>query len=102
MDSIVKFLSIMIVKFRFRGPLATRMPSEVYEIDLEDGGNLRTALEILIKNNNEIREHWESPEQIDRETLLLKNEVDIGLLNSLETLLDDGDVFVILPLVHGG
>ncbi|MHA1907264.1 MAG: MoaD/ThiS family protein [Candidatus Thorarchaeota archaeon] len=92
----------MIVKFRFRGPLATRMPSEVYEIELEDSGNLKMALELLITSHDEVKEHWQSSEQMDRETLLLRNEVDIGLLEGLGTILEDGDMLVILPLVHGG
>ncbi len=78
------------------------MPSEVYEIEVEDGKNLKTALEQLISTHDEVKEHWQSPEQMDRETLLLRNEVDIGLLKGLDTPLEDGDLLVILPLVHGG
>jgi len=78
------------------------MPSEEYEIELEDNGNLKNALEILISNHDMVSEHWKSPEQMDRESLLLRNDVDIGLLAGLDTLLEDGDLLVILPLVHGG
>ena len=78
------------------------MPFEVFEVEIEDGRNLKTVLEQLISNHNEVREHWESAEQMDRETLLLRNEVDIGLLNGLDTTLEEGDLLVILPLVHGG
>lgn len=102
MDSTVGKLSKMIVRVRFRGPLAAKMPSEVYEVELKDGGSLQLALELLISNYEEVRNVWESPQQMDRETLLLRNEVDIGLLDGLETPLDDGDLLVILPLVHGG
>ena len=102
MDSDVDFVRIMIVRVRFRGPLATRMPTEVYEIEVEKGMNLKTVLEQLISTSEEVKEHWKSPDQMDRETLLLRNEVDIGLLNGLDTTLEDGDLLVILPLVHGG
>ncbi len=78
------------------------MSSEVYEIEIEDGGNLQSALELLINSHEEVRNFWESPHQMDRETLLLRNEVDIGLLDGLETPLDSGDLLIILPLVHGG
>ncbi|MCK5240234.1 MAG: hypothetical protein KAR33_11830, partial [Candidatus Thorarchaeota archaeon] len=88
----------MNVRIRFRGPLAAKMPSEVFEIELEVGGNLQSALELLISNHEEVRSVWDSPQQMDRETLLLRNEVDIGLLDGLETPLDSGDLLIILPL----
>ena len=78
------------------------MPSEIFEVKIEDGKNLKTVLEQLISTHDEVKEHWQSAEQMDRETLLLRNEVDIGLLEGLETTLEDGDLLVILPLVHGG
>jgi molybdopterin converting factor small subunit len=92
----------MIIKVRFKGPLTTRIPKEVYEIETGNEKNLKTVLEQLISTREEIKEHWNSPEQMDRETLLLRNEVDIGLLDGLDTTLEDGDLLVILPLVHGG
>ena len=102
MDFRTEFVSKMIIRVRFRGPLATRMPTEVFEIEVENGRNLKAVLEQLISNHDEVMKHWQSSEQMDRETLLLRNEIDIGLFQGLDTILEDGDMLVILPLVHGG
>jgi molybdopterin converting factor small subunit len=34
--------------------------------------------------------------------MILCNEVDIGVTGGLNTILKDGDILTILPLVHGG
>jgi len=34
--------------------------------------------------------------------LILVNDREIGVLNSLETKLNDGDEVVLVPVVHGG
>jgi len=92
----------MIVEVRFRGPIAARMSSEVYEIKVVDNASLNDVLVNLIKEHREVRDVWVSSEQMDRDALLLRNEVDIGLFDGLETKLEDGDVLTVLPLVHGG
>ena len=92
----------MKVTVRFRGPLANQMDSDSGQIEIVEGASLRDLLTLLIGKNDTVRDTWSSPEQIDRDTLILRNEVDVGLSGGLETELTDGDVFVILPLVHGG
>ena len=96
------FMFKMKVTVRFRGPLANQMDSDSGQIEIVEGASLRDLLTLLITGNDTVRETWNSPEHIDRDTLILRNEVDIGLSGGLETKLTDGDVFVILPLVHGG
>ncbi len=78
------------------------MASDTYEIQVDDGTRLAEALVKLIKKYEEIHRVWESPEQMDRDTLLLRNETDIALFNGLETVLEDRDMLTVLPLVHGG
>jgi molybdopterin converting factor small subunit len=92
----------MIVTVRFRGPLANQMKSGEYRIELDSGTNLSMLLSRLITENETVRDTWSTPEQIDRDTLILCNEVDIGLSGGLNTELNNRDVLVILPLVHGG
>ncbi len=92
----------MIVTVRFRGPLSNQMDSDSGKIDVSEDASLRDLLTLLITKNDTVKDTWNSPEQIDRDTLILRNEVDVGLSGGLETKLTDGDVFVILPLVHGG
>lgn len=101
-DSDVRYMSKMIVRVRFRGPIATRMSSEVYELKADGNTILRDVLDLLIRDHQEIRDVWVSSEQMDRDALLLRNETDVGLFNGLDTKLEDGDVLTILPLVHGG
>ena len=92
----------MKITVRFRGPLANQMDSDSEQIETAEGASLRDLLTRLITENNTVKETWSNPEHIDRDTLILRNEVDIGLSGGLETELIDGDVLVILPLVHGG
>ena len=92
----------MKITVRFRGPLANQMDSDSGQIEIVEGARLRDLLTLLLTGNDTVRKAWSSPEQIDRDTLILCNEVDIGLSGGLETELTNGDVLVILPLVHGG
>ena len=56
----------------------------------------------LIEREKGVRDVWSSPEAMDRDALILCNESDIGLTGGLETIINDGDVLVVLPLIHGG
>ncbi|UCH03972.1 MAG: MoaD/ThiS family protein [Candidatus Thorarchaeota archaeon] len=87
---------------RFRGPLASQMTNQQYSVDVEEGSSLRTALQTLVDRKKAVERTWKDPETMDREALILCNEVDIGLTGGLETALKDGDKLVVLPLVHGG
>ena len=78
------------------------MDSDTGQIEVVEGASIRDLLLLLITSNDTVRDAWNSPEQIDRDTLILHNEVDIGLSGGLTTKLTDGDMLVILPLVHGG
>ena len=60
------------------------------------------VLQILIEQEESVREVWDNHDRMDREALILRNEVDVGLTGGLGTILEDGDNLAILPLVHGG
>ena len=72
------------------------------EIELKSGASLSDLLRKVIDREKSVKEVWDSPEVIDRDALVLCNEADIGLSGGLETKLTEGDVIVILPLIHGG
>ena len=91
----------MIVTVRFRGPLANQMEAGTDQIEIAEGSTLRELM-VRLLDNDTVNGIWKTPEQIDRDTLILCNEADIGLTGGLETELKDGDILVILPLVHGG
>ena len=78
------------------------MDIPVYELEMDKGACLSDLLQVVIDNESEIREIWASPEQLDKETLILCNDIDIGLTGGLKTVLKNEDSLVILPLVHGG
>ncbi|MFW9798913.1 MAG: MoaD/ThiS family protein [Candidatus Thorarchaeota archaeon] len=92
----------MRVTTRFRGPISSQMGVQQYHVDVDEGTNLRSYFQTLIDREEGIRSVWTDPETMDREALILCNEVDIGLTGGLETKLKEGDEMVVLPLVHGG
>jgi molybdopterin converting factor small subunit len=92
----------MKVTLRFRGPLAKQFQGGKINFDLEKGATLSELLNEAIEREESIREVWDSPQVIDRDALVLCNEVDVGLSGGLATELNDGDIVVILPLIHGG
>jgi molybdopterin converting factor small subunit len=92
----------MRVTLQFRGPLAKKFQEGVVEIELETDASLSDLLSKVIDREKSVREVWDSPEVIDRDALVLCNEADIGLSGGLDTKLNEGDVVVVLPLIHGG
>ena len=90
------------MSIRFRGPIAGKMRDPSFQIVTEDGTPLGMVLQILIEQEESVREVWDNHNRMDREALILRNEVDVGLTGGLETILEDGDNLSILPLVHGG
>ncbi|MHA2025191.1 MAG: MoaD/ThiS family protein [Candidatus Thorarchaeota archaeon] len=92
----------MRVTVQFRGPLAKQFRKGSIEVECDEGSQLLELLANLIHNEGSVREVWSSPEVMDRDALILCNESDIGLTGGLETVMNDGDVLVVLPLIHGG
>jgi molybdopterin converting factor small subunit len=93
---------IMKVTLRFRGPLAKKFQEGAIEVELGNGPSLSDLLSKVIEKEGSVREVWHSPEIIDRDALILCNEIDTGLSGGLATKLNEGDVVVVLPLIHGG
>ncbi|MHA1768701.1 MAG: MoaD/ThiS family protein [Candidatus Thorarchaeota archaeon] len=91
----------MILSIRFRGPFARHFDDGLIEIELE-GSSVAAALECVLDSEEVLRSTWKSPEEIDRDSLIMVNNVDIGLSGGLETRVEDGDIVSVLPLVHGG
>jgi molybdopterin converting factor small subunit len=92
----------MKVLIRFRGPIAREIEEGIVEIDLEEGLTLRDLFIKMLEQNSYLQGIWIEPSEIDRDSMILRNNVDIGVTGGLETTLNDGDIFTILPLVHGG
>lgn len=92
----------MNVTIRLRGPIASRVETPSYTIETGKDSTLGDVLQTLLNNHDEVRELWNTPELIDRDALILLNEVDTALTGGLKSKIIEGDHLVILPLVHGG
>jgi molybdopterin converting factor small subunit len=92
----------MKVTLQFRGPLAKKFKDGKIEIELDEGSCLSDLLSNAIKREINIREVWNTPEVINRDTLVLCNEADVALSGGLDTKLCEGDIIMVLPLIHGG
>ena len=91
----------MRVSIHFRGPISQRLQEGSIEVEV-DTGSLQSVLKMILEKDPYLMVIWASAEEMDRDALILVNDVDIGLTGGLETPLKDGDRVSILPLVHGG
>ncbi|MHA1935327.1 MAG: MoaD/ThiS family protein [Candidatus Thorarchaeota archaeon] len=78
------------------------MKSDKFHVEVGSEDALHGVLTKLIGENDVLEALWRNPEQMDRDALILRNDVDIGLLEGLNTQLNDGDSLLVLPLIHGG
>ena len=92
----------MKVSVRFRGPIARKMEHGTLEIEIDDGFTLQDLIAKMIEQDSYLQSTWKGPEEVDRDSMILHNDVDIGIIGGLVTILKDGDILTILPLVHGG
>ncbi|MHA1137693.1 MAG: MoaD/ThiS family protein [Candidatus Thorarchaeota archaeon] len=92
----------MKISVRFRGPIAREIENGILEVELEEGLTLRDLFSKILAQNSYLQGVWRNPVEIDRDSMILCNEVDIGVTGGLETTLKDGDILTIVPLVHGG
>lgn len=92
----------MKISVRFQGPIARNIEGGILAVELEEGHTLRDLFVKIIEQNTYLRSIWKEPAQIDRDSMILCDNIDIGVTGGLETTLKDGDILTILPLVHGG
>ncbi|MFW9843140.1 MAG: MoaD/ThiS family protein [Candidatus Thorarchaeota archaeon] len=92
----------MKVSVKFLGPIAREIKDGVVEVELEDGLTLRDLFSKILEQDPYLQSVWRNPTEIDRDSMILCNEVDIGITGGLETVLNNEDILTILPLVHGG
>ena len=92
----------MTVIVRFRGPIAGLIAGGAVEIKVQDSVTVAELLSLLIRQDSYLQTVWSSPTEIDRDSMILCNEVDIGVTGGLGSLVEEGDVIMIVPLVHGG
>ncbi|MBD3405449.1 MAG: hypothetical protein GF411_04845 [Candidatus Lokiarchaeota archaeon] len=94
-------VSVMIIRINLRGPIARNLDSGEIFFELKQDSRIRDAL-VYVITEKELENVWGSVEEMNQETMILHNEVDISLLEGLDTPLSDKDTLTILPLIHGG
>jgi molybdopterin converting factor small subunit len=90
------------ITIRFRGPVARHIAGGAVEIEVQEGLTITELLSRVIKQEPFLQTLWTNPTEIDRDSMILFNEVDIGVAGGLDAIVNEGDVLTILPLVHGG
>jgi len=92
----------MKVTIYFRGPIARRIDSDSVCIDAKAGTTISEILTRLIEREDNLKGIWQNPSEIDRDSMILCNDVDIAVFGGLKMKIEEGDILTILPLVHGG
>jgi len=87
---------------RFRGPIAGHITGSAVEVESQNSITITELLSRVMKQEPYLQTIWNSPTEIDRDSMILCNEVDIGVGGGLNSVVNDGDVLTVLPLVHGG
>ncbi len=92
----------MMIEIKFKGPISKQIDSDSVMVDIESGSSLTDVLQKVIDEKSFLQSIWREPQEIDRDSMILCNEVDIAVLGGLKMIMKEGDVLTILPLVHGG
>ena len=90
------------VSVTLKSPLATRLGKLPLEFSIESPLRLEKLLQRMINEIEDVRTVWSDVYRMEREALILRNEVDIGVTGGLDTEVNENDSIVILPLIHGG
>lgn len=93
------------VTVRLLATLKSLAGSEYFTLDIDLPVTLRELLEMLVEVVGEkARERLfkRGSIELQPDILVLVNDVEISVLNGLDTKLKEGDVVSFLPTVHGG
>jgi molybdopterin converting factor small subunit len=93
---------MIIVTVRFRGPIAGHITGGSVEVELQNSSTITELLSQVMKQVPYLHTLWSSPAEIDRDSMILCNEADIGVTGGLSSIVNGGDILTIVPLVHGG
>ncbi len=90
------------VRVKFAGVLVSFAGSDSIDIEVKCGSTLRELLGQLAQQNPRLRRRLVEDNGLWPGVYAAVNDVDIRLLNGLETRLKDGDVILFLSYIHGG
>ncbi|KUO86205.1 MAG: MoaD/ThiS family protein [Caldivirga sp.] len=90
------------VRVKFAGVLVSFAGSDSIDVEVKCGSTLRELLGQLAQQNPRLRRRLVEDNGLWPGVYAAVNDVDIRLLNGLETRLKDGDVVLFLSYIHGG
>jgi len=94
----------MVIAIRFIGAFRNASNKDKLTITSEGTISLRKTIKEIVKGLPKLKTALIDPELEDPRpnTLILVNGKEISVLNGLDTMLEDGDEVVFVPVVHGG
>ncbi|MBS7621818.1 MoaD/ThiS family protein [Candidatus Bathyarchaeota archaeon] len=94
----------MKVNFRFVGSFRNATKKSRVVLELSEGAQLKEAIKRIVKEFPKIKSALIDPELDDPRpnTLIIVNGREISVLKGLQTVLNDGDEVVFIPVSHGG
>jgi len=94
----------MVITVRLIGAFRSLSGKSKLTITFEEIVPLREAIQKIVKEQPKIKRALIDPELEDPRpnTLILVNGKEISVLNGLDTMLEDEDEVVFVPVVHGG
>ncbi|MCS7364234.1 MAG: MoaD/ThiS family protein [archaeon GB-1867-035] len=93
------------ITVRLLATLKSLAGSEYFTLNVESPITLKELLEKLsgiVGDKAKERLFKKGSIELQPDILVLVNDVEIGVLNGLDTILKEGDVVSFLPTVHGG
>ena len=90
------------VRVKFAGVLVSFAGSDSIDVEVKCGSTLRELLGQLAQQNPRLRRRLVEDNGLWPGVYAAVNDVDIRLLNGLETRLRDGDIILFLSYIHGG
>ena len=94
----------MVITVRLIGAFRNASDKGKLTITSEGTISLRKAIKEIVKELPKLKKVLIDPELENPRpnTLILVNGKEISVLNGLDTMLEDGDEVVFVPVVHGG
>jgi molybdopterin converting factor small subunit len=92
------------ITVRFIGSLRASAGKNRLTLQFEKGASLREVISRIVDDRPKLKRALIDPELNDPRTnsLILVNGKEIGVLEGLETKLEDGDELTLISVVHGG
>lgn len=90
------------VEARFHGSLQKVFQQKAREVELSKAPNVRGLIEVLCSSPEPRREFFDDHGHIRSNLVILRNGRNIGLLNGVDTELNDGDSVAIFLPTYGG